>query len=526
MQDKIQALFHKYQQEYPLYTRDAIIDVMLDDGVITYDIAQKVKSGVSLFLLDNKLAQSNADNDVNMTKIMGGNFTKNKTPKTYFNRAIDSPAQREVQGDCWLLSDLNSLKQKSWGKKAIYDAILPDSDGSGGVTVKFKGSPLKNKNIHITAAQIDTARKSGNYSKGDDDVIAFELAVEKTFREMVKKGMGKRIATDEELNARGPGYRSFIYYGIKTGEFDQYPISKLLGINAKEINLKTLEETPANKKVADKILRLISANSNNVSATCDFNFNLLGGYCDKNGKNHIHGQHAYAVKSLQYGRDVKLVDPYFPDEEITVPWDVFKKNILSFVVSFKDSKTSAAFANSLPKNYKEMYNKYIANIRNEHKKIMRQYEQAVDSVKAEEAKKIRIEAQNKRIKRQQAISKNKKNIVYMLNQAYKTNDKKMLFKAVCKLDKDVVVDILDKYPDLVARCDKAYYGWGQGSQKSFLISHIINPLADKAKEKGINDGVINDFREKCNDELDAIFYTNEKVIIEQVNKLKRMIKSK
>ena len=53
MADKIQELFNIYQQKYPLYTREAIADVMLKAGVISSDTAAKIKSGMSLFLLDN-----------------------------------------------------------------------------------------------------------------------------------------------------------------------------------------------------------------------------------------------------------------------------------------------------------------------------------------------------------------------------------------------------------------------------------------------------------------------------------------
>lgn len=146
MAGEIQALFNSYQKKYPYYTRDAIVEIMLDDGVITFQVANKIKSGMSLFLLDNNLLKSVKSNDFSMTEIMGGNFAKTKTkPKTNFNRKIEPTKQPMTQGDCWLLSDINGLNQTDWGKQAIYDAIVPDNDGSGGVTINFKGSPLKKK---------------------------------------------------------------------------------------------------------------------------------------------------------------------------------------------------------------------------------------------------------------------------------------------------------------------------------------------------------------------------------------------
>ena len=85
MAGEIQALFNQYQQKYPLYTRDAIVDLMVDDGVITFEVAKKIKSGVSLFLLDKDSFKLAKNNDFSMTEIMGGSFktTKQKT-KTHF----------------------------------------------------------------------------------------------------------------------------------------------------------------------------------------------------------------------------------------------------------------------------------------------------------------------------------------------------------------------------------------------------------------------------------------------------------
>lgn len=43
MAGEIQALFNSYQKKYPYYTRDAIVEIMLDDGVITFQVANKIK---------------------------------------------------------------------------------------------------------------------------------------------------------------------------------------------------------------------------------------------------------------------------------------------------------------------------------------------------------------------------------------------------------------------------------------------------------------------------------------------------
>ena len=62
--------------------------------------------------------------------------------------------------------------------------------------------------------------------------------------------------------------------------------------------------------------------------------------------------------------------------------------------------------------------------------------------------------------------------------------------------------------------------------KKNLILPIINALAEKAKEVGIDKSTIDDFKTKCNKELDATFYTDEKVIQNEVEKIVKLIKQK
>lgn len=311
---------------------------------------KKIKSGTSLFLLDTSFnLSSNTTQNMNPLEIWGLNFSKTNIAKTKFNRKIECTSQPMTQGDCWLLSDINSLNYTEFGRKAIYDAICPDEDGSGGVTIKFKGSPLKQKNIHITAAQIEQARKSGNYSDGDDDMIAFELATEITFREMVKKGIAKRRWSDEEIAQMGGKYRSYIFAGVETKEFAQYPISELLGIKTKKVDFFLgVNETPTAEKDKNNLFKYVAENKKNISGWCSF----TGEYGNKNSKNRIHDGHAYAIKSVNYGKNVVLTDPHYSDYDITIPWKVFMEHVRDINFSFKDSNEKARFEkNALPQNY-------------------------------------------------------------------------------------------------------------------------------------------------------------------------------
>lgn len=61
MPGEVQNLFNIYQKRYPLYTREAIVDLMLKNGAISPDTAKKIKSGMSLFLIDNSVANINQE---------------------------------------------------------------------------------------------------------------------------------------------------------------------------------------------------------------------------------------------------------------------------------------------------------------------------------------------------------------------------------------------------------------------------------------------------------------------------------
>lgn len=368
MAGEIQALYSKYQQKYPLYNKEKIVDIMLDDGVITFDVAKQIKSGKSLFLIDNEF-KALSKNDLSMTELMGGCFSTAKKPITNFNKKIEPTKQPMTQGDCWLLSDINALSYTEFGRKAISDAIIPDKDGSGGVTIKFKGSPLKQKTIHINASEIDKARKSGNYSSGDDDMIAFELATEKTFREMVRQGLAERKEDDNYIETMGGKYRSFIFAGIKTNEFDQYPISELLGLKTQKVYISKMKESSNSNKAVEQMLNYLSENKDNISGWCAFS--PLEDLGSQKGKNYIHGGHAYAIKSLNKGKSVTLIDPHYSNYEIKVPWNVFKELLIDITLTYKDKKTEQQFrTKALPKNYEFIISKSDKFFQNEVNKLL------------------------------------------------------------------------------------------------------------------------------------------------------------
>lgn len=528
MAGEIQALFNQYQQRYPLYTRDAIVELMLDDGVITFDVANKIKSGVSLFLLDKDPFKPAKNDDFSMTEIMGGSFTKTKTkPKTKFNRKIEPTFQSKKQGDCWLLSDINALNLTDWGKQAIHDAIIPDEGNSGGVTIRFKGSPLKQKELHFTANDIQEAKDSGKYSSGDDDMIALELATEQTLKAMVKQRIGKRVDDFDELM----GWKSYLF-GVLTDEEHnkQIAISNLLGIERIDIHIKSqLVEEKDFDKAQEKILKYLATNFDKTASVCNF----MGDFSGNRYENEeIHGNHAYAIKKINYGKEVIIIDPYHSDKEIKLTWDKFLEHVESIYTSVQNKKVKNDVYKALPVNYEQKYRKNTELLHKERKNNQLQYQKEHERLELEQQE---IQKEAEEYKRVQEIEQKRQreqkinNALHIVGQAITKNDGDVIYKAgsLNIFNEDTILPILEKYPNIVLWIDKLYYGLGNGSAKSNMMSMVIDNLAQLAMAKGLDfETQILPFKRKCYSELNAIFYTDEKVIQSEVEKMVKLIKAK
>ena len=511
----VNQLFNKYYQQYPLYKRETIIDLMLKDGVNSNDIAKKLKNGKSCFcfISENELAKSDT------TEIFGGFFSK-KTPETNYNKKIEPTFQSEKQGDCWLLSDINAMNQTEWGKKAISDAIEPLKDGS--VLIKFKGSPLEKKDFLITSDEIHSAKQSGYYSKGDDDMIAFELATEKLAKLLEKKGVGKRITLFDEI----AGYNTYISGGgIYDKDGNSLDISTLI-TGKKDVYLSFTEI----EKVPTSILKIISDNKESYAPVCTF----LSDYTIERPEDDlIHGNHAYAIKDFKYGEKVILIDPFHAGEQIELPWKKFINEVTNIRISAKDNEAFDKLDNLIPTNLKQ--------------KFIESFKKSAEINNETEQRKIDVDICEKIfpevVKILIGFNIQKENINFsVINNLIKTeflknNDFELFYNSIRmeisfeerkettkNVNKDNVVLLLQIYPNFINHLDSLKSGWGKGKEKKELISPVINALVEKAREKNIPNEIINNFSEKCMKELNAIIYTNEAVINNEVEKMLNLLK--
>ena len=516
MDNNIVSNFNEYVKKYPLYSKEAIVNLMVEDGIISPATAKKIKSGMSLFLLEKPAWKTNVEEDLSYTKAMGATFSKTKpkeeVPQTKFNRNIENTFQSDTQGDCWLLSDINAMRNTEWGREIIRNAIVPD--GKGGVTIKFPGSPLAQKNFHISPKEIAAAKASGHYSTGDDDMIALELATEKLSKQMVKKGLAERVDKFDDVIGH-PSYLTNIKLDKKNIDNAYLSISTLLtGRQRVEVDFLL------GVKGSENILKYISQNPGKTAAVCTFDhYKDIFGTRDEDDP--VHGNHAYAIQKIIYGKEVVVIDPYHTDKPIRLSWEKFINDVETIYAGAKDNTTYNALKKSVPA---------------EHDTIRQQdHEQRLKSLK--DIKNRRIAEETKR--KNEKIDYEVKNIMSglkFLKDDIKSNEERFgpdLYlnynnykSAMDKVNKDNVVKLLKTYPGLIRDLDTYKSGWGNGDDKKALIEPVINALTERAREAKIDNNTITQFRKNCMKELDAMFYTNIDVVISEVQNLLNLIGNK
>lgn len=475
-------IFENYKKSNPQNCKDkSTIEICKLAGLSNDQIVALKLTSAWLFCDSPKSGSEYCD--INFTEIMGGIFNTN-IPETNFNKKIEQTFQSKKQGDCWLLSNINTLNQTKWGRQAIYDAICPDSNG--GVTIKFKGSPLKQKTFHFTAFQIDNARKSGHYSQGDDDMIAFELATETVSRELVKNGLATRIDSfDQFLD-----YTSYLT-GIVKRNGEELSVSELI-TGIKNIDIDAMGDDTVYRSLSDK---------NKYAVQCTFAPAFITGRDDE--KLQIHSRHSYAIESMQYGKSVSLIDPY--GKTINLSWEDFTAELWTMIISPHSDCDREIFVKQLPPNYEQKIREYSLQVQRERDGGYGYIEELLqDYVKT-------------------------KNIEYLID-------------ATNKINTENIIKVLDNYPNLIDMCDKAFQGlcnrdgkkWTisnilsslNRTDKRFAIDNIVTALASRASawDIGVDKKIINEFTQKCNKELDATFYIDTKIIISEVDKMMKLVK--
>ena len=386
---------------------------------------------------------------------------------------IQDTKQSKETGDCWLLTNLNAMRDTKWGAKIIKDAIK--KDGMGGVIITFKGSKGEQKEFRVTEEEIVIARESGKYSSGDDDVIAFELAMEK-YLKLYGTLHGREVnpsAAGGELLDGGGGMGINNFIELLSGEkIDEEHTHYFLPPES------SFYTTPEQREFNENMLKVLDEIEKNPNKYCiEFLFNSNCTVCS-DPPVALNTDHAYQLKKVVTENGNKYVI-------FTNPWDSSQE-------------------------YKLTYNYFISlmccltlveNPENEHNK------------KIESVSEKKINILNAQIE-----------YLDTLKEAYKDYnlDKEELRQIAAKTNADTI-ELLFKdkgsIQNWIKILDTAEYGWGHGKAKKALIEPIVNAYCEYALKKGVDQTFVDGVKKACIAELDAIFYTDEKVIIKKLEAL-------
>lgn len=251
------------------------------------------------------------------------------------NGMIDKNVIQGATGDCWLLSSVYSLSENEQGKEIIKESITVNNDSS--VTITFKGIGVSYTLSADEINKYDTDNNiSDNYSNGDNDMLALELATEKLWED-IRSGKVELKTDNEDILYAGEKYGT----GINDGGLPSQMIYYLTGIESKEYYNNNLE--PLKNDVVYEILQNALESGNtvlNIGVYYDtHNATLTDG--SRYSLDLDNGGHAMAVTEISEDT-VKFVNPWDGNKEYEVSWEEFANLEIGYISSTDLNETTYA----------------------------------------------------------------------------------------------------------------------------------------------------------------------------------------
>lgn len=212
-------------------------------------------------------------------------------------------------GNCWILSAINALAYCKSGREIISKSL----EYKNGYTViqTICGDYV------VLDSEIRQAKANNLYSKGDDDMIIFELALEKIINDYAKnrikilknanylvKRTLKKTPTKNNKSSTILGYPGACFYF-------------LTGIEPKA--------TTSQPKMMLFLRKFKNDNNKNIVLCCSSFSKITGKIKDINNKNvPFYPCHGYSIKNFD-GENVTIVNPHDSSKEIVLSRSMFFK---------------------------------------------------------------------------------------------------------------------------------------------------------------------------------------------------------
>lgn len=260
-------------------------------------------------------------------------------------------------GDCYFLASLKSISGSDIGAEILKNNIKKTSNNSfkitlpGALLVK-RDYATKNKKCYITGeytitkAEIDKARKSKRYSKGDLDVLLYELAFEKYRKEVIKTNAinnqrseygqaGQYVGGGSLQDPLKGGYGNdaiFILTGKKSNNYRISP-ENIESISSSSIKGIDIIESELTRKGAENLLNKAEKDPNRYAITFSLKLD------DGRGK---HGYHEVSLVKVE-GDKIYFSNPWKSNKIFSITKDEFFRT--TFNISIVDLKGSNLIEN-------------------------------------------------------------------------------------------------------------------------------------------------------------------------------------
>ncbi len=253
---------------------------------------------------------------------------------------VGNTKQQET-GNCYLLSDINSLKLTTWGSKAISDAV--SEDGDGGFNVSFYNPQGEKETIHVSADEVD-ADTQKKYSEGDVDMRIIEMAAEKFYYNHADEEMFKFKSKEKPLDGGLAAGKTSIMYMLTGKEGHSYEAENCKrDPNVPECALSSSRST-LNGEVLQEVLSDFADNPDEMAMTCSFKKQSFLSKLFK-GKSGLVPYHGYSVKGVNRDssgkiESVVLINPWDSSQDVTVSYKEFSSLVENLCQFKQDDATN------------------------------------------------------------------------------------------------------------------------------------------------------------------------------------------
>ena len=241
------------------------------------------------------------------------NYIINKKSPSTKTGIIGSSKQGKT-GDCYLLSSVNALSYTEKGAQIIKNSLEYDENGT---TVHLKGAG----DYYISDKELNRAKSSRLYSKGDDDILLFELAVQKVSDDLLSDRfiLSEKLPKSMEYSFLDKSSRLF-KPSISSGDENEamYYITGKVGTVAKTYEqISYLLNRFIENKGKDYALCASFKPDDGIDGT-----NYWRIYDTQGNIQQIYSKHSYAVKSADKDT-VTIVNPHDSGKDITLDREKF-----------------------------------------------------------------------------------------------------------------------------------------------------------------------------------------------------------